>query len=202
LLRFQDPPVEDEFVARVAKVVQSVCGGLPELASRERIRRICTYLKNPTYGERWWQIQLKLRDLPLDYDRPPEMLVSYMKKLFVVYCTTGQYILRHTKLWAPRKTLLSYSYVFRQCLRLLDGWFPPETPEVPSFYTLYAKRFTILKTRDKIALSDERWKHLCEEVNKRREWVLGDEPETGATPLEHRKWKYMPLLQPNLVFIL
>lgn len=189
----EDPPVEDEFVERIAQVVQSVCGGLPELASRERIRRICAYLGKPNYGERWWQIHLKLADLPLDFDRPPSLLVSYMKKLFTIYCTTGLYILRNTNLWAPRKTLLNYYYVFRQELRMLDFWFDT------TWYNHYAHRFPPLKTREKIELSDQRWAIVCQQVNKQREFMG---PEDESTPLEHRKWPYLPLLKPNMVFTL
>lgn len=131
---------------------------------------------------------MRLADLPFTYNRPPEKLVTCIKKLFTVYCTTGQYILRNTRLWEPRKTLLSYNYVFRQLLRLLDLWY--ET----SWYAIFGYRFPLLKTRAKVIISDQRWFVLCQHVNENRRWFT--EPETEFTPLENRHWHFQPLLAP------
>ena len=190
----EDPTVEDEFVDRVKTVIKTVCGGLPEHASRERIRRVCNYLGRPGYGERWWQIHLKLANLPLSFYRPPEVLITAVKKLFTVYCTTGLYILRSTKLWHPRKTLLSYNYVFRQLLRLLDEWYDCD------WHDIFGHRFPLLKTREKIILSDQRWLTLCNQVNMNRRWFT--EPDNVHTLIENRKWAFKPLLtNKNLAFI-
>lgn len=183
----EDPPVEDEFVDAIAHVIKTICGGLPEWASRERIRRVCSYLGKPGYGERWWQIHLKLNDLPLSFHRPPGFMITIMKLLFAIYCTTAEHILRTTDLWHPRKTLLSFPYAFRQFMRLIDYWLNTQ------FHAEYSYRFPLLKTRDKIILTDARWAILCEKVNHSRSRYT--DPETPETPFEHRKWPHMPLMR-------
>jgi len=193
-----DPYIEDSFIDQVEETIVDISQGIPGLASRERIRQVCGYLGKANYGERWWQIHLRLARLPLNYLRPPQNLVAAIKTLFVVYRTTGMYILNSTNLWAPRKTLLNYCYVFRQLLRLIDYWSNANGGQPTNWYQKYGHRFPKLKTPEKIDTTDDNWKIMCEHVNKNREWI--SEAEDEYTPLEQRKWPFLPLKNAHVVF--
>lgn len=178
----ENPLVDDDFIDQIRKTIEQEIGGLAEHASRARIRRVCAYLGKPVYAERWWQIHLRLRDLPLSTDRPPKDLVRLVKKLFAVVVVASNYILRKTALWAPRKTLLCYNVTYNQILRQVDLWYGTH------WFDAYRWYFVVLKTKSKLKKCDERWEHLVNKINEDRKFVEDDDMR-----VENRKWTYMKL---------
>jgi hypothetical protein len=119
---------------------------------------------------------------PADAIRPHYDLVIMIKRLFALYVFAGTWILEKTLLWYPRRTLLSYNYVYCQLLRIIDAWAGTD------FYLKHSWYFVNLKTKTKLKITDERWKHVVDKIAEDRKWV--DPSDKG---LVNQKWPYLPL---------
>lgn len=103
--------------------------------------------------------------------------------MFAIYAFAAQWLLKNTDKLKPRKTLLTYPYVYVQIIRILDEWTGLDNYETQKWY------WQQLKTRSKVQLNDIRWKIVLDKINDDRKFFVQDE----ETPHSNKLWPYKPL---------